>query len=272
MRAMALGLLAHSALALTSDSSRVQRDGSSLQPHQLAEEEHLLQEQFQSSERLLFRAPQQPVAFVHTPKCGGTSLLHLLNTSRSMGDFDSDDWFNPNKPGRWEQCRSQLQTDTNFVVTMVRYPRAHVLSQYLECRYDTWGKSVTTDIFPRNGDEATDFASWLAIFTNGWNNATGDCHCYNPWNMQARALTCEEPKWYQPRLSSGISPTELYPASATSSVHHLWADGIRDREPGVVRTLSALEEVHFVGVLELFEESWCMLEYQGAKLPESVIV
>mmetsp|Transcript_14902 Transcript_14902/g.38459 ORF Transcript_14902/g.38459 Transcript_14902/m.38459 type:complete len:788 (-) Transcript_14902:128-2491(-) len=218
-----------------------------------------------------FRKVGQPVALVHIPKAGGTSLLALMNKSASISDFGGNGWFDPDFTGKWEQCFSHVRTKDNFVVSMVRSPRAHVLSQFLECRYDTWGKQATEyKNFPRAASEQEDFVSWLSTFTSEWKNETGDYGCYNPWNMQARALLCHEPQWFPPPLSKGTDPCDLKPMSMVSSVHHLWSDGIKDREPSFVNSVTAMNELAFVGVVELYEESWCLMEYQlTGQLPDA---
>ena len=82
---------------------------------------------------------------------------------------------------------SVLQTRSNFIFTVLRAPRAHVISQFLECRYDKWGIKVTKQTaFPREGTDPADFKLWLKHFAQGWEPSMGDFNCYNPTNMQAR--------------------------------------------------------------------------------------
>ena len=222
------------------------------------------------------RTDGQSVSFVHIPKNGGTTLIQMLN--KTFTEDRMKGWFDPGFVGRWEQCASLLKTPDNFMITMLRNPRNQVLSQYLMCRYDEWGRATTsTDVsrattrieFPRKGSEAVDFRSWLSHFTNGWSTDKGDWNCYNPHNMQARALTCNERDGHNSPLSTGASPTTLTAMPQSSSVHHLWSDSPTDRAPDIVDSVNSLKDMHFVGVLELYEESWCMLQYQlNGKLPD----
>ena len=91
------------------------------------------------------------------------------------------------KPGKWEQCLS-LYKSSDFMVSILRSPREHVLSQYLECRYDEWGKRTTNGTgFPLNGTNViAGFKTWLSHFSSPeWRPSRGDFNCYNPINMQA---------------------------------------------------------------------------------------
>ena len=111
---------------------------------------------------------------------GFTSFLQMLKDDHTISKEDA-------RPGKWEQCRSFYRS-SDFLVAMLRAPRDHVLSQYLECRYDAWGKRMTRGTgFPLNGtNEGAGFKSWLAHFSSPkWRPWHGDFNCYNPINMQA---------------------------------------------------------------------------------------
>ena len=111
------------------------------------------------------------------------------------------------------------------------------------------------DTFPRSGNISTDFVEWLDYFLHSdWspdgvrhtrNDAYNDYGCYNPWNMQTRAMTC----------------------SGRSELHHLHSRASRvppTKDVGIAR----VDAAEFVGISELYDESWCLLQFQlSRKLP-----
>ena len=110
-----------------------------------------------------------------------------------------------------------------FIMSFFRAPRAHVYSQFLECKHDNWGKRVTKGSdFPRQHGDPEDFATWVDHFYDSWNKEVFmrfpiyyyyhyplffitkpqdepekrkielECfHCYHPYNMQSRAMSNE---------------------------------------------------------------------------------
>ena len=97
-----------------------------------------------------------------------------------------------------EECLGGLaRDDGRRVLTMLRAPRSHVISQFMMLRYrNGWCKGNGTAAccdFPGGDDEAA-LGAWLAHYARAeWSPAEhGDFRggCYTPWNMQARALTC----------------------------------------------------------------------------------
>jgi len=132
-----------------------------------------------------------------------------------------------------------------FVATFLRAPRAHVLSEFLECKYDNWGKRVTEDTsFPRGHSDEDDFAKWVNHFYDSWNKeddsskreiTTESYHCYHPYNLQARQLSdnC--------RTSHYLEPGE--------------AQSITDMKSNAVRNLNT---ARFVGIVELYDASMCL--------------
>ena len=78
--------------------------------------------------------------FVHIPKTAGMSFRFTTNDA---GDFDTP---------HTEKCLTELVEQYSqahpddgypFVSTFLRAPRAHVLSEFLECKYDNWVRNST---------------------------------------------------------------------------------------------------------------------------------
>jgi hypothetical protein len=152
---------------------------------------------------------------------------------------------------------------------MIRNPRAHILSQYLECKYDDWGKWVTNGtLFPRNvGDEAG-FNEWLENFLmkshsykrDPVDRSYNDFKCYNPWNMQSRYLTRGRPSF--------MNGQPKYAFNRHLPGHHAYSD--EDCVPASSQAIRSLESLTWIGVVELFHESLCLLEFQfKGKTPEA---
>jgi hypothetical protein len=184
---------------------------------------------------------------IHIPKTAGTSLGK---------DAKNDDFVQSLNMRflNWEWCFPPHRKDDAFHLMMLRSPRAHVMSQFLECKYDWWGKLVTQNTtFPRTLDDDLGFAVWLDHF---WPPRAyecdcadmGDCdclraddfNCYNPHNMQARSLTC-----------TGTGPYNS---------HHVAQDtGI---VPSAQEAVANLGKIEWVGILELYDESLCLFFYK----------
>lgn len=223
---------------------------------------------------LRFRNPAQPIVVHHIPKAAGTSLLAAL------GDVTHDvPQPTAHAFARFEQCLSLLTTPTNFAVTMLRAPRSHITSQYTECRDDVWGRHVTNNTrFPRSATVQEDLIPWLRHFVPAdslWHASLGDFHCYCPWNMQTRALTCRE-NASRPSLADGtgfvggnVTNRSLAAHADVSRAHHILEEdesrfGWRNvTQPSARAAIAALTtDVDFVGITELFSESWCLLQFQ----------
>merc|ERR1712032_792559 len=67
----------------------------------------------------------------------------------------------------------------------LRKPLGHVYSQFLEFKYDPWGKKKI------RGHETyfKNVTTWLKYFKGG--TVKDDFGCYHPYNMQTRAFTCK---------------------------------------------------------------------------------
>jgi hypothetical protein len=166
-----------------------------------------------------------PAALVHIPKCAGTSAKKEINAilPRFYNRY-CEFCF------RYEQSKIP---QTKIWLSMFRSPRSHVVSQHLECKYDKWGKSATRGTgFPRRGTIVSDLEAWVQHFSGG--KAVPDFHCYNPWNMQARALTCPG-----------------------HNAHHSYRS-----PPDLEEAESRLDQFALVGLVEFYHESLCLLRYK----------
>jgi len=118
------------------------------------------------------------------------------------------------------------------IIAFVRDPTSHIYSQFLECKYDTgwWiARQVADDPIMEN------VTTWLRHFDGGREHDEPDTTCYDPYNMQTRALTCEEP---------------AAPSGRTSHYYQ--------GEPNLTLALKSLDSLFFVGVTDLYHESVCM--------------
>jgi hypothetical protein len=108
---------------------------------------------------VLDRPAQAPEYYrlVHIPKTGGDSFLSdapaVLPRSAFIAGSET--------PYRYHRAAG------GKTVALLRNPASHVLSQFLECKYDAWARRVTRPTaFPRGRDQhATEgFRKWLAHF------------------------------------------------------------------------------------------------------------
>lgn len=128
--------------------------------------------------------PRPVVNLMHIPKTSGTSFY---NTNQKVLKFTGV------SPGENERCYQYVAAKNNHpVITFLRKPRAHLLSQYIFCRYSRWGKSVSRknkfwSTYDR--DDSLAFDQWLRSSSSPEGRKT---RCYYPYNMQTRFLTCQK--------------------------------------------------------------------------------
>lgn len=186
---------------------------------------------------------QVNVSFIHISKTAGVSFYnqykHCVNFKRSSpgADEKSYRYLHDSDSGKYK------------LITFFRNPRQHVYSQYLECKWDTWGKKVTNGTnFPRDTEEneATGytpaFQQWLKHFTTT-PYTTEMYNCYQPYNMQTR-----------------------YFETFQEGAHNFNLDG-------AVFTNKAAQRIDgglwFFGITEHYTTSTCLFEYKlTGELPD----
>ena len=109
-----------------------------------------------------------------------------------------------------EACFGVLEEENQgiAIVTMLRSPRAHVISQYMHCQYmhcrfrpshgPQWPALPAMDkghnkSFPLKSDVFEGFNVWLDHMLDAnrtFSRLDDSFHCYTPWNLQSRMLTC----------------------------------------------------------------------------------
>ena len=226
----------------------------------------------------------QNYSFIHIPKCAGASLIaeyfkFLPGSTHKTAKNPTGFWPPMPQGTNFENCIAIDVRDrpTSARLVFLRSPFTHVFSQYTECRFDSWGKKVTSAYpeFPRDDSRPLldEFGQWVAFFIrqqrykqqNGkplpvvhvWHNKNTNqsvesnkttavalaLGCYNPRNMQARHMTCEAH------------------AHAPLNAHF--------RQPGapLINVESALQNLHrsvaYVGIVELASTSLCLFVLQA---------
>lgn len=221
------------------------------------------------------RGDRRGCRFVHIPKTGGSSLRTELEANFGLSLGSKEACF-------WDEYLGR-RPDANLI-TLLRAPRQHVLSQYAECGWSHFGRKHTAayavlvpDAPPFPGANASHgLRAWLAHFADdGWTyGGSGDWDCYNPSNMQARALTCGGEEFEEGNATSRKrrrATAEGYVAASLaghrSNAHHVKYRGVGVAPP-LARALEALEKTDHVGLTELYHESLCLLVFRiDGKLP-----
>ena len=176
---------------------------------------------------------------LHIPKTAGDSLM--LDAPKHLP-------IGTTLTGNCESSLARTKKDAPIVV-LLREPTSHVLSQFLECKYDWWGKAQTNGTsFPGMGkldDVMGGFDAWIKHFVDiARHRKYGPSvafNCYDPYNMQARYL------------AAGVS----------LSGAHLTRQR-KDRFPSVTAAKKKLmQQVQVVGIVKHYPASICLLEYHA---------
>jgi len=180
--------------------------------------------------------------FIHIPKNGGSSFLNDSIKHMPVGSI---------MKGNRERSIYHTFGDRKDMVVFLRDPSKHVLSQFLECKYDKFfEKHINNTGFPgRNAykDALIGFDRWIEHFALKKNSFgyKGAYYCYNPWNMQARFLSLDN-------LNVHIAESE------------------DDLEPPLTVAIQNLESIGTIGITDHYDASVCLFEYKalGYFLPD----
>lgn len=206
------------------------------------------------------RAPlseQKLFSFIHISKTGGASFIAMLK--KYLNKSNLYPLATAGKEyGVYTQHKRLVNNtfgqEADYHAVSLRSPRAHLYSQFTECKYDSWGKYVTKGThFPKTGINATndevDFNSWLGHFVESDGTFhEPDYNCYHPANFQARFMGTD--------LSEMGDSNDIY--------HHV--NSITDKahkfEPNVALAIDNTKNHDFVAITDFFHESTCLLFYR----------
>jgi len=165
---------------------------------------------------------------------------HLLigQTLKGNGEF----------PYMVTKQKEQFEAPSKMAFVFLRNPINHVVSQFMECKYDDWGKRQTKGSgFPGYGalgNAFEGFDEWVAHFATNPDSYAADhaFHCYDPWNMQARKMT--------------LTSKELGHIARNPDA----------RFPPLDIAKSNLQDIELIlGITEHYSASMCLLEYHAAQ-------
>jgi len=156
---------------------------------------------------------------IHIPKTAGCSFSKDLRWVLAPGEgyHSKESCFYTSKP----------MEAGDGIIAFLRNPVMHVYSQFLECKYDKWGKQIVPE---EDLPILENVTTWLRHFEGG--AVKYNLRCYHPYNMQARALTCQGP----------------------GGAHHYRTHG----PPRPEVALKNLGSLFFVGVVEHYAASVCL--------------
>ncbi|CAJ1381195.1 unnamed protein product [Effrenium voratum] len=178
---------------------------------------------------------------IHTPKAAGDSFLKDAPRVLPRGST---------LVGNGEDCWQGGHGEGQALVMFFRHPLKHVLSQFLHCKHE--GRNYMT----RWSWQAFDgLYGGLKEWLGNWSgpviqNLTRSfvLGCYNPWNQQTRHLT---------------SANSFHP------FHCNGFDALMQRHPDFDQAARHMDELHFVGMVDLYTESLCLFGFfASSTLPE----
>jgi len=186
------------------------------------------------SKEILMKRLSDKFWYLHIPKAAGTSWSSELKKIWPEGLQDAE--------GCYGWSRTFQINGTPFL--MLRRPADHVLSMYYHCTASGCPPQWAKDMMPKQFGEWVH--RWTKIAQRG--GAVGDFEpapridlgcvatynssvpfkCYNPVNLQVQRMTCERPYLYPAHANEGLAVRNMHSAA-------------------------------FVGIVEAFQESVCLL-------------
>eukprot|EP00746_Dinoflagellata_sp_MGD_P141040 gnl/MRDRNA2_/MRDRNA2_74202_c0_seq2.p1 gnl/MRDRNA2_/MRDRNA2_74202_c0~~gnl/MRDRNA2_/MRDRNA2_74202_c0_seq2.p1 ORF type:complete len:351 (-),score=60.69 gnl/MRDRNA2_/MRDRNA2_74202_c0_seq2:72-1124(-) len=166
---------------------------------------------------------------LHIPKTGGSALTVTLQQNK--------DWINGAGVEAHEGCYNDMKQRMNVsngdkIITFVREPYTHVVSQFNQCCINPAGGLQTSCAETKNLKKYVDYFDKVR-------NAENIKPCYSAYNLQTRAFTCWQPI--------------PHPGDSIKGNHK-----VNGSQP-IEEAIQNLHEMYFVGILEYFKESLCVL-------------
>jgi len=236
-----------------------------------------------------FRAPQK-WCFIHIPKTAGDAFMAVAAQVMPVGTT-----LQGNGEAAVHATMEIIKWQYNHfggpgskLAVFLRHPEDHVLSQFLERKYDLWGRLVTAESqFPRNNshDPYDGYAQWIRHFADMEPNAAPDgskrqwawaykkkkkpclsssSKPYTPYEVckhkgaWVEMFDCYNPWNMQARLLSSEESGELHGA------------GLTGLTPSLEKAENVLRSMAFFGIQDLWKESLCLFRYTTTgSLPDS---
>jgi len=133
-------------------------------------------------EEIRFPASGAQTYLAHVPKAGGMSLVEEISRILNATLFP-----------RLLSRESMAENRSDYVITQLRAPRQHVISQYMHCRESPMAQyyqQQSRHPFPRPELVADGLAAWIGhdFKVSGSIHFEKHFRCYNPRNMQTRFI------------------------------------------------------------------------------------
>mmetsp|Transcript_6607 Transcript_6607/g.10450 ORF Transcript_6607/g.10450 Transcript_6607/m.10450 type:complete len:432 (-) Transcript_6607:75-1370(-) len=210
-----------------------------------------------------FLQQSKVISFTHISKCGGVSWIRELKRLagiKVMPQGEAGPEYGLAYQNELVQEKFGITSEEDiYRLIAFRNPREHLYSQFRHCAYSDFGKGYSP-VFPRSHEDSmVDFETWL---THYWNTASNDVvleqapyHCYHPVNMQTRALVLNHKN---PAVM--LELPKNFEHDLTQALQNYW-------------------QYDFVGLLEFYKESKCLLFYRilaedynnnAADLPDTI--
>ena len=183
---------------------------------------------WRGQQRSVGRPRRELYVFVHIPKAAGASFLkdsheYVASGSAVKGTHEKA-YFHRYTQGLMGKPRARL-------AVMLRHPMRLAYSQFMMCKYSI----RSGKLFPR-GDETMANATWNGFETWARQFVAGQGSfaygCYDPVDLQTRYLSTSHSAWRAPAEALNVS-----------------------------RALATLESAFFVGLVDAYEETTCVLRY-----------
>eukprot|EP00934_Nitzschia_sp_Nitz4_P007785 Nitzschia sp. Nitz4//scaffold74_size92883//40052//40999//NITZ4_004824-RA/size92883-snap-gene-0.155-mRNA-1//1//CDS//3329557598//7775//frame0 len=135
-------------------------------------------------------------------------------------------------------------------IAFLRDPVKHIVSQYLECKYDPFFRDAAINSgFPGItdlDDALKGLDEWVQHFVDGGtdiglSDSRFAFHCYDPWNMQSRYFT-----------STSLQREGPHTATFKS-----------DRKPELSTAIQHMEQIDVLGMTEYFGASLCLFQFHA---------